>query len=63
MKARILRLHRAAWRQRYGEELEDLLRARSLTFSLGIDLVRGALDAHLHPKLLRRRSFPQEGRK
>jgi hypothetical protein len=57
----LLRLYPAAWRQRYGEELEDLLGRQQLTFSLALDLVRGALDAHLHPELLQPAPHPAGG--
>lgn len=38
-------------RARYGAELEDLLGDRSLTLKTAVDLLRGALDAQLHPEL------------
>ena len=43
-------LYPRAWRNRYGAELEALLEAERLGFRAGLDLVRGALDAHLHPE-------------
>jgi hypothetical protein len=46
---RIVALYPRAWRARYGEELEALLEAGSLGLRDRIDLLRGALDAHLHP--------------
>jgi hypothetical protein len=46
---RIVGLYPRAWRARYGEELEALLEAGSLGVRDRIDLLRGALDAHLHP--------------
>ena len=46
---RIVALYPRAWRARYGDELEALLEAGSLGIRDRIDLVRGALDAHLHP--------------
>ena len=46
----LLRLYPRAWRERYGEELSSQLEAqRPLHMSVVADLVRGALDAHLHP--------------
>lgn len=48
---RIVALYPRAWRARYGEELEALLEAGSLGLRDRVDLVRGALDAHLHPAL------------
>lgn len=46
---RIVALYPRAWRTRYGEELDALLDAGSLGLRDRIDLLRGALDAHLHP--------------
>ena len=55
MRPRVfLRLYPAPWRRRYGAELEDILGAREVTLPIAVDLIRGALDAHLHPKLLER---------
>jgi hypothetical protein len=46
----LLRLYPRAWRERYGEELSAQLEAqRPLRIGVVTDLVRGALDAHLHP--------------
>jgi hypothetical protein len=46
----LLRLYPRAWRERYGEELAAQLEAqRPLRMSVVADVVRGALDAHLHP--------------
>jgi hypothetical protein len=46
----LLRLYPRAWRERYGEELSAQLDAqRPLRIGVVADLVRGALDAHLHP--------------
>jgi len=46
----LLRLYPRAWRERYGEELSAQLEAqRPLRIGIITDLVRGALDAHLHP--------------
>jgi hypothetical protein len=48
---RIVALYPRAWRARYGEEFEALLEAGSLGLRDRVDLLRGALDAHLHPAL------------
>lgn len=48
----LLRLYPAGWRERYEGELATLLEARPLTVGVAVDLVRGALDAHLHPELV-----------
>jgi hypothetical protein len=46
----LLRLYPRAWRERYGEELSAQMEAqRPLRIGVVADLVRGALDAHLHP--------------
>lgn len=46
----LLRLYPRAWRERYGEELSSLVDAQShLSIAEAIDLLRGAVDAHLHP--------------
>jgi hypothetical protein len=45
----LLRLYPAAWRSRYGAEVLDLLEERPPALRDSIDLIRGALDAHLHP--------------
>jgi hypothetical protein len=48
--ARILvGLYPQAWRTRYGAEVLDLINGSGLSLSGGWDLLRGALDAHLHP--------------
>jgi hypothetical protein len=46
----LLRLYPREWRERYGEELSGQLEAEGpLRIGVVADLVRGALDAHLHP--------------
>ena len=47
----ILRLYPAAWRDRYRDELEDLLGQRPIRAGDLADLVRGALDARMHPQV------------
>lgn len=49
--SRLLALYPRNWRRRYGEEIADMLREERLSVSLVVDLVRGAVDAHLHPEL------------
>lgn len=48
----LLRLYPRPWRDRYGEEFEALLADRPPTLGHRVDIVRGALDAHLHPQLV-----------
>lgn len=45
----LLRLYPGAWRARYGDEVEALLEAHRLDRRERLDLIRGALDAWLHP--------------
>lgn len=46
----LVRLYPAAWRARYGDEMLDLLAERPPTWRDSIDLIRCALDAHVHPR-------------
>lgn len=48
MAALLMNLYPRAWRNRYGEELADLLVVAPLTVVVVLDVVRGALDAHLN---------------
>jgi len=50
--SRLIALYPTAWRARYELELRALLEARPPSFRDRVDLVRGALDARLHPQLL-----------
>lgn len=47
----ILRLYPAAWRDRYRGEVADLLGQRQLRPADVADLLRGALDARMHPQV------------
>ena len=47
----ILRLYPRAWRERYGDELAALLEEHPSSLADQIDLIRGALDARLHPRV------------
>lgn len=49
--SRLIDLYPAAWRERYGAELAELLAERPLAARDRLDLVRGAIDAHLDPQL------------
>ncbi|HET8784949.1 MAG TPA: hypothetical protein VFM38_04895 [Candidatus Limnocylindrales bacterium] len=44
-----LRLYPRTWRDRYGDEFLAVLGQRPLTGRTRVDLLRGALDAHVHP--------------
>lgn len=48
---RYVALYPRAWRARYGEELESVLGEGRLAMRDRLDLLRGALDAHLHPEM------------
>lgn len=48
---RLLRLYPRRWRQRYGEEVADLLAGERPSFRLFVDLLAGAVDARLNPQL------------
>ena len=43
-------LYPPPWRQRYGDEYRTLLEEMPFTWGTGLDSVRGAVDAHLHPE-------------
>jgi hypothetical protein len=45
----VVRLYPGAWRRRYGDELAAHLADRPPGWLDRLDLLRGALDAHLHP--------------
>jgi hypothetical protein len=48
---RLIALYPAAWRARYEDEFLDLLAMRPPTIGDRIDILRGAVDAHLHPQV------------
>ena len=50
--SRLLALYPRPWRNRYGEELAELLSDRPATWRDRIDVVKGALDAWLDPQLV-----------
>lgn len=47
----LVRLYPRAWRERYGDELAILVGERPTSPLDQLDLIRGALDAYLHPEL------------
>jgi Kef-type K+ transport system membrane component KefB len=49
MSKRLISLYPEAWRDRYGEEMSALLDQTPATFTVTLDLLRGALSAHLQP--------------
>ena len=52
---RLLRLYPRSWRDRYDDEVVAVLAEHHVTYWTALDLVLGALDAHLHGDLLPRR--------
>jgi hypothetical protein len=49
--SRLLRLYPAAWRERYEGEFIGTLQERPVGLAGSVDVVHGAIDAHLHPEL------------
>jgi hypothetical protein len=49
---RLLLLYPAAWRERYGEEMAMVLQRHRASLWTVLDVLVGALDAHLHRELL-----------
>jgi hypothetical protein len=47
----LVRLYPKQWRARYGAEIGAFLERRGLSASAMVDVLRGAVDAHLHPTL------------
>ena len=47
----LLRLYPAAWRDRYLDEVSDLLAERPPSLRDRLDLMRGAADAWIHPQV------------
>jgi hypothetical protein len=49
--SRLVDLYPRAWRERYGDELRALLEQRPPSVRDRLDVLRGALDARIHPQL------------
>ena len=47
----LLRLYPAQWRNRYGEEFAAVLAQQPASVGLFLDVLSGAIDAHLHPQI------------
>lgn len=47
----LLRLYPAQWRERYGEEFGAVLASQRASPGLVLDVLGGAIDAHLHPQI------------
>jgi len=54
----LLQLYPARWRQRYGEEFEAVLAGRRASVGLVLDVLGGAIDAHLYPQIQKSNSKP-----
>lgn len=50
--ALLVRFYPARWRERYGEEIADLLATEPPSVPRAVDMFRGLIDAHLHPELV-----------
>lgn len=50
--ALLVRFYPARWRERYGEEIADLLATEPPSVARALDMLRGLIDAHLHPELV-----------
>ena len=50
--ALLVRFYPARWRERYGEEIADLLATEPPSVPRAVDVLRGLIDAHLHPELV-----------
>jgi len=51
----LLRLYPREWRRRYGAEVEELLASQPRSLQAVVDLLGGAIDAHLKPQAFARR--------
>src|SRR5262249_29755381 len=47
----LLRLYPRPWRDRYADEVAEILATHAFSFATAIDLIAGALDVWLHPGL------------
>ena len=51
----LLKLYPREWRRHYGAELEELVVSQPKSLQLAIDLLGGAVDAHMKPQAFARR--------
>lgn len=49
--SRLVRIYPRSWRERYGDEFLALVSERPPSLADRVDIVRGAVDARLHPQL------------
>jgi hypothetical protein len=57
----LLRLYPVPWRERYGEEFAAVLATQRPSVGLVLDVLAGAVDAHLHPQIQRSHSKQIKG--
>ena len=51
----LLKLYPREWRRRYGAEIEEVVASQPKSLQLVVDLLGGAVDAHLKPQAFARR--------
>jgi drug/metabolite transporter (DMT)-like permease len=54
----LLQLYPARWRERYGEEFGAVLASQRASVGLVLDVLGGAIDAHLYPQIQQSHSKP-----
>jgi hypothetical protein len=54
----LLHLYPARWRERYGEEFGAVLASQRASIGLIVDVLGGAVDAHLYPQVRQAQSKP-----
>jgi len=54
---RLIDLYPRRWRERYGGELAEFVAHHRPSVPAALDVIRGAIDAHLHPELVTRPFF------
>jgi len=57
----LLPLYPARWRVRYGEEFGAVLASQHASVGLVLDVLAGAVDAHLYPQIQNSQSLPIKG--
>lgn len=60
--SQLVQIYPQEWRERYGEEFAAVLEAQPGSVVVMLDVLRGALDAHLHASWLVGRGIPMERR-
>jgi hypothetical protein len=57
----MVRLYPAAWRERYGKEFAKIIADQRLSLGMIIDVLAGAVDAHLHPQVRSKQTESTKG--